>query len=353
MKYRSARLRGPAAIVAATGLALTALAATPGAASAASPAAPADPARVAAALTAQLGARSAGTYLDGGALVVTVTDSGAAAAVRAAGARPRTVARGGDDLKKAEAALKRRASVPGSAWAVDPAANKVVVTLDATVTGARLAQVRKTAAALGDAVHVRQTKGTYRTYTAGGEAIYAGTGRCSLGFNVEKGGEYYFLTAGHCTDGRGAWYADAANSSKLGDTAGSDFPGTDYGLVKYSSAPADTRGVVSLYGGTQDITGAGSATVGQSVTRSGSTTQVHTGTVTALNKTVNYDDGATVSGLIETTVCAEPGDSGGPLFTGPTALGLTSGGSGDCTLGGTTFFQPVGPALSAYGVTLY
>ncbi|MFI9383246.1 hypothetical protein [Kutzneria sp. NPDC052558] len=35
----------------------------------------------------------------------------------------------------------------------------------------------------------------------------------------------------------------------------------------------------------------------------------------------------TVSGLIDTDVCAEPGDSGA-MVDGDTALGLTSGGSG-------------------------
>lgn len=52
-------------------------------------------------------------------------------------------------------------------------------------------------------------------------------------------------------------------------------------------------------------------------------------------------------------MCAEPGDSGGPLYDGTKALGLTSGGSGDCSSGGTTFFQPVTEAASVYGVTVY
>src|SRR5690606_31145593 len=97
----------------------------------------------------------------------------------------------------------------------------------------------------------------------------------------------------------------------LGGNAGSSFPGNDYGIVRYSSAPEDTQGGVTGAGGFQDITGAGDAAVGQTVTRSGSTTGVHSGQVTALNQTVNYAEG-TVSGLIRTTVCAEPGDSGGP-----------------------------------------
>lgn len=73
--------------------------------------------------------------------------------------------------------------------------------------------------------------------------------------------------------------------------------------------------------------------------------------MTALNATVNYPEG-TVTGLIETTVCAERGDSGGPLFAEGLALGVTSGGNGDCTTGGTTFFQPATKALQALGVSL-
>jgi hypothetical protein len=74
--------------------------------------------------------------------------------------------------------------------------------------------------------------------------------------------------------------------------------------------------------------------------------------VTALNATVNYAEGS-VYGMIKTTVCAEGGDSGGALFAGSVALGLTSGGSGNCSSGGTTYFQPVTEALSVYGVSVY
>lgn len=73
--------------------------------------------------------------------------------------------------------------------------------------------------------------------------------------------------------------------------------------------------------------------------------------MTALNATVNYPEG-TVTGLIETNVCAEPGDSGGPMFSEGVALGVTSGGSGDCNAGGTTFFQPVTKALAALDMKL-
>jgi Trypsin. len=60
-----------------------------------------------------------------------------------------------------------------------------------------------------------------------------------------------------------------------------------------------------------------------------------------------------VYGLIQTNACAEGGDSGGSMFAGNTALGMTSGGSGNCTTGGTTYFEPVKRALSYYGVSVY
>ena len=104
--------------------------------------------------------------------------------------------------------------------------------------------------------------------------------------------------------------------------------------------------------GSQDITSAGTPSVNQTVSRRGSTTGTHSGRVTALNATVTYPQG-TVSGLIRTTVCAEPGDSGGSLYAGTTAYGLTSGGSGNCSSGGTTFFQPVTEPLGVYGVSVF
>ncbi|GGQ30974.1 streptogrisin D [Actinomadura coerulea] len=351
MKIRHRRVRAAAVTTAAAGLVAATLATAPSAsASPAAPAAPAAPGDVATSLAHQLGTRSAGSYLKDGKLVVTVTDAQAAQAVRAAGAVPRTVARSGADLKKVEAALKRDATVPGTAWAVDPASNQVVLSVDSTVKGAGLKKVRAAASRQGAAVRTESVAGKFQTLTRGGEAIYTGGARCSLGFNVRRGGGYAFITAGHCTNIGSTWTDSSGRT--LGRTAGSSFPGNDYGIVTYSSTPTDTQGTVSLYSGTRDITSAGNAAVNQTVYRSGSTTGLHSGRVTALNQTVNYQEGS-VSGLIRTTVCAEPGDSGGSLFAGNTALGLTSGGSGNCSSGGTTFFQPITEPLSVYGASVY
>ncbi|WP_433325856.1 S1 family peptidase [Spirillospora sp. CA-294931] len=339
----------PATVTSAAVAAMAAMAlATP---AQAAPAAPADTGSLAARLADQLGARSAGSYVSGGKLVVTVSDADAAAQVRRAGAVPKSVARSGAALSKVTADLGRTARIVGTAWAVDAATNQVVVSYDETVTGKKLAKVRSAAARHGGAVRLEKLSGTLSKRIAGGQAIYGGGSRCSLGFNVRSGTTYYFLTAGHCTNIASTW--SQSGGTVLGSRSGSSFPGNDYGIVRYTNTSVSKPGTVYLYGsGSQDITSAGDAYVGQSVRRSGSTTGVRSGSVTGLNATVNYAEGS-VYGMIRTNVCAEGGDSGGSLFAGTTALGLTSGGSGNCSSGGTTFFQPVKEALSRYGVSVY
>ncbi|MEV5983394.1 S1 family peptidase [Streptomyces sp. NPDC052114] len=307
--------------------------------------------KLASSLGKELGADAAGTYYDAKAksLVVNVLNQSAADAVESAGGKARIVENSLAELKSARATLDDKAAVPGTSWAMDPATNKVVVTADRTVKGAKLDQVTSIVKSLGGKAELKKSKGEYKAFIAGGDAIWGSGSRCSLGFNVVKGGEPYFLTAGHCGNAVKSW-SDSQGGQEIGATEESSFPGNDYAIVKYT---ADTPhpSEVNLYGGTQAISKAGDATVGQKVTRSGSTTQVHDGDVTALDATVNYQEGQ-VDGLIQTTVCAEPGDSGGALFAGDTALGLTSGGSGDCSSGGETFFQPVPEALSAYGAEI-
>ncbi|TYB98223.1 S1 family peptidase [Micromonospora sp. WP24] len=316
-------------------------------------AAPAASPDAATTLSEQLGARSAGAYADAsGKMVVTVTDEAAAREVRSAGATPKFVERGAAELARVTSDLERSVSIPGTAWWNDPVSNQVVVSVDPTVTGAKLDRVKAAVARANGALRIESEAGVLSTRISGGQAIYAGGGgRCSLGFNVRSGSTYYFLTAGHCTNISASWYSNSSQTSLLGTRTGTSFPGNDYGIVRHNNS-ANATGNVYLYNGSyRDVTGAGNASVGQSVQRSGSTTGLRSGSVTALNATVNYPEG-TVRGLIRTTVCAEPGDSGGSLFSGSTALGLTSGGSGNCRTGGTTYFQPVTEALSVYGVSI-
>ncbi|WFE66693.1 S1 family peptidase [Micromonospora sp. WMMD714] len=349
MRPTRSSLRHAAAVAMAGTLVTGALMGAPAQAAPASPASP----DAAASLADRLGDRAAGAYADAtGKMVVAVTDPAAAREVRAAGATPKMVTRGAAQLRSATAELERSAKIPGTAWWTDAVTNQVVVSVDSTVTGAKLARVKAAAARTGGAVRVEAEAGVLSTKISGGQAIYTGGGRCSLGFNVRNSaGQTFFLTAGHCTNIGSTWYSNSGQTSVLGTRTGTSFPGNDYGIVRHSNA-ANATGNVSLYNGSyQDVTGAANAYVGQSVQRSGSTTGLKGGSVTATNATVNYAEGS-VSGLIRTNVCAEPGDSGGSLFSGSSAVGLTSGGSGNCTRGGITYFQPVTEPLSVYGVSI-
>jgi streptogrisin D len=305
------------------------------------------PSALASKLDTQFGSKTAGSYVDAaGKVVVNVTDAATAAQVTASGATARYVTHSGAELAAADDSLKATLKTPGTTFAVDPITNVVAVTYDSTVTGAKLDAVKATVAKLGDKATLTAAPGTLSTTISGGDAIYAGGGRCSLGFNVRNSaGTNYFLTAGHCTNIGSTW---TNGSTTLGTRAGTSFPGNDYGIVRYTNTTITKTGGV----GSQDITSAGTPAVNATVYRRGSTTGIHSGRVTALNATVNYAEGS-VSGLIRTTVCAEPGDSGGSLYSGTTALGLTSGGSGNCSSGGVTYFQPVTEPLSVYGVSVF
>ncbi|NNH08007.1 S1 family peptidase [Cellulomonas fimi] len=298
-------------------------------------------------LQARIGADWAGAWLDPKANVlhVAVTDAADGPAVRAAGARPVVAAHTLAELDGWRAGLDAAltpvaATVPS--WYVDVTTNSVVV----NATAGAVEQARSLVAAAGvpaDAVRVVETTEAPRTFidVIGGNAYYIGGGRCSVGFAVTGG----FVTAGHC--GR----TGAATTSPSGTFAGSSFPGNDYAWVRVASGNTPVGAVNNYSGGTVAVAGSTQAAVGATVCRSGSTTGWRCGTIQAFNATVNYAEGS-VSGLIRTNVCAEPGDSGGSLVAGNQAQGMTSGGSGNCSSGGTTYFQPVNEALSAYGLTL-
>lgn len=234
-----------------------------------------------------------------------------------------------------------RSALSGIAWYTDEATGKVVVTADSTVPTSALSKLTRTVDA--DAITIRRAKGEFKPFIGPGDAIYGPSVRCSVGFNVRSGGTHYFLTAGHCAEEVGTWYTNSGRTTRIGPTVKSSFPGNDYALVRYDNTSLTHQGGYSV----------GDARVGQRVTRDGSSTGVHSGRVEALDVSVRYRGSGTVRGMIQTDICAESGDSGGPLYAGSTALGITSGGSGDCDSGGTTFYQPVREAVNAYDVNIY
>ncbi|MGH3759148.1 S1 family peptidase [Actinophytocola sp.] len=290
-----------------------------------------------------------------GLLAVGVALSMAAPATAGADTSARTVA----DLSVAQVKLDKAAATrPGSVtgWYVDKASRSLVVEVHGSD-----AAVSDWASTLGaGAVMIKHVPQAYEPMwnIIGGQAIRTSSGsRCSAGFNARTSSARYVITAGHCTDLGGTW---SGPGGTIGRVAGSSFPGNDYGAIHVASSSAVSTPRVDRYSAGSDVTvtGAASAFGGMAVCRSGSTTGWHCGSVTATNQTVCYAQGC-VFQMIRTNVCAEPGDSGGSLVTNPgsgsrvRAVGLTSGGSGNCRTGGTTFFQPITEPLSVWRLTLY
>jgi streptogrisin D len=314
-----------------------------------SSAAAADPAATADRLTSSLGTQSAGAYLDAsGRLTVNVLSAGAAAQVRAAGATPRLVTRSLARLERVKAALDAAAAPVGASWGVDLPSNTVLVTVPAGAGAGFVARARS----FGAAVRVEHSRPVQTQAFYGGQAILHSGSRCSAGFNTRSGsGRNYVLTAGHCTNLGGIWTTSSGQT--IGPVAASSFPGNDFGAIRISNPAAlDPRGGVLNGGAFQDITGAGRVAVGATACKTGSTTGTTCGQVLAYNVTVRYAEG-TVSGLTRTRICTQPGDSGGAMFAGSQAQGITSGGTiGGCGGNFQSFFQPADEALSVYGLTL-
>ncbi|MFE5299949.1 S1 family peptidase [Streptomyces sp. NPDC056632] len=299
------------------------------------------------------GAAYGGSWFDPatGRLVVAVTDRAAEAGVRALGADTRLVRHSAAALDRAKARLDTlRAPAGVAGWHVDPRSNSVVV--DVVRAQRQTPAVRSFVdrARAGGLVTVAETAEAPRTYaagTVGGDPYYTGNVRCSIGFSVYGG----FVTAGHCAQAGAA--VRGWDGSAMGTFQGSTFPGDDYAYVSIHSGWW-TVPVVLGWGTAPDqlVRGSAEAPVGASICRSGSTTHWHCGTVLAKNETVNYSQGA-VYQMTKTSVCAEGGDSGGSFLSGDQAQGVTSGGWGNCSSGGQTWFQPVNEILGRYGLRLH
>ncbi|MEV7128964.1 S1 family peptidase [Streptomyces sp. NPDC093260] len=294
-----------------------------------------------------------GSWFDArsGQLVVALTRGSAREAVEATGARVKLVRHGERELDatmRRVDALHAPAGVTG--WHVDPEANSVIVDVAAAQQDDNDVKAFVARALKAGPVTVDKTDKAPRTLaagTVGGDPYYTGNVRCSIGFSVYGG----FVTAGHCATPGAA--VNGWDGSYIGNFQGSSFPDNDYAWVNVGSGWW-TVPVVLGWGTVSDqlVRGSAEAPIGASICRSGSTSHWHCGTVLAKNETVNYSQGA-VHQMTKTNVCAEPGDSGGSFISGDQAQGVTSGGWGNCSSGGETWYQPINEILSRYGLTLH
>jgi hypothetical protein len=319
-------------------------------------------------LARQLGDRYAGGWLergaDGGYRYV-VASTGAVRGAKIAGVELR---QSRHSLRQLEGAVERLNRVHALsnknalqgvyAWGVDLPSNSVVVTL---APGYALNAIDFVAVSGIDAGMVRFEASQMQApipfvNVIGGIAYSSGGGRCSIGFASTRGGAKGFATAGHCG---GPGTSVGISGTTVGSVQVRYYPGGDMAWASVRSV--DTLvGQVSKYNGTvQRVLGRTEAAVGASICRSGSTTGWRCGTVTRKGVSANYGAG-TVSGLTQSTACAGQGDSGGSWITGSgQAQGVTSGGqlpagsNNNCGVASpVTFFQPINPLISRFGLTL-
>ncbi|GAA3486088.1 carbohydrate-binding protein [Streptomyces cremeus] len=300
-----------------------------------------------------LGRDFAGAWVQGAdsrTLTVATADAADVTAIRAQGARalvvPHTLKQLDAALAKIDKAAAGKAATAVPVRFVDVRANKV------TLQAVRQSDAKALVAAAGvDASAVRIEKSAQQPRPLydirGGDAYYMnGSGRCSVGFAITRGTQQGFATAGHC--GRAGTTTTGFNRVAQGSFQASTFPGRDTAWV---ATNANWTATPNVAGSSVQVAGSTQAAVGASVCRSGSTTGWHCGTIQQHNTSVTYPEG-TITGVTRTSVCAEPGDSGGSFISGSQAQGVTSGGSGNCRSGGTTFYQPINPLLQGYGLTL-
>jgi streptogrisin C len=309
-------------------------------------------------------------------LVVATSDPATVGLILANGARPVVVTRSMQELNSIHDRLNQGVLQLSDeqkqhiwTWGPDVKTNSIVITIAADDPQALIvAQDLITLSRIdADAVRIEQsTEGPPRLFAQyllrGGDEYFNtyDSGYCSVGFSVATVPNGY-VTAGHCSGGTTgdvvAGYLGAGFTQ--GTFVASEYPGSDRAWVQVSNG--DWAGSPCVGTGddrngdcTNDVAVVGSEEVGVgiAVCRYGRTTGgPHCGDIEAVNQSVNFGAGI-VSPMTRTNACGEPGDSGGPFVSGTQGQGTLTGGSGNCTSGGTSYFYPLNLTLAAFGLEL-
>lgn len=149
---------------------------------------------------------------------------------------------------------------------------------------------------------------------------------CSTGFNGELEGTPVVITAAHCAGADGT-RAALANGEEFGTMTRTSKDRIDTALVAVDPGFAD-RFRTNLVGTgpdtTQAITGTADPVVGQKACKSGFRTGFSCGTISDVGAQIDVAGSRTIEGAFTVDLCALPGDSGGVVFSGDKALGISS-----------------------------
>lgn len=182
----------------------------------------------------------------------------------------------------------------------------------------------------------------------GGSILHNASLRCTAAFAARQNTTGYLVTGPGCAAALGTQLL--SNNIPVGPVTSSTANG-GVTLVRVTNTAAWQLVPWIPLGGTKyTIKGSAETPVGGSVCLLDRTTGLRCGVITAKNQTVNYPGGV-VYGLTRTNICMSPG--GAIAFvSGDQAQGVPLGGSGSCTTSGVSYFLPINPLLSGYGLTL-
>ena len=184
--------------------------------------------------------------------------------------------------------------------------------------------------------------------------VPGGVLECSTGFNGELDGKPVVVTAAHCAgeDGTRAAFADG---EEFGTMTRTTREGIDTALIAVDEQFAerfDTNLVGTDRDTTQAIIGTARPVVGQKACKTGFRTGFSCGTISEVDTNIDVAGSRTIDGAFTVDLCALPGDSGGVVFSGDRALGISSASNvadtGNCA-NAQTVAQAAGftPRLSA------
>ncbi|GAB3155093.1 hypothetical protein GCM10027290_50760 [Micromonospora sonneratiae] len=174
-------------------------------------------------------------------------------------------------------------------------------------------------------------------------------GTCLVSFTVRAADYDGFVTAGRCGQvGAPAYTVDGV---LLGTFHRVTFPNSDYAVVRLAPGWVPVGEVRTSPNATMAVKGSTEVPLGGSVCKYGPQTYLRCGVAQAKQQTL-YFGTYVLYGLTRTNICPGYNEVGAPIMAGDQAQGITIIGSGDCTYGGTTYFQPVNKVLTAYGLTL-
>jgi len=157
--------------------------------------------------------------------------------------------------------------------------------------------------------------------------VQYGPSGCSTGFAATYQGDSGFLTAGHCDNGNAG---NDAKQPRYGSVIGTIEKETFWGNTRCDC------GFISVTGsmddgifGLSDPNTTASPFNGMSVTMSGVTSGVKSGSVTDADYDVYYsDEGVWFREAVKTNYGSNGGDSGAPVVSGSSLVGIHSGKSG-------------------------